>query len=172
MITMGLDASTTKTGYSIFNDNRLVKYGCIKAKKNFAWRERIALLGVELEKLIKENNVGRIVVEDVPLIGGKNRPIQTAVMLGAVQGMIITIGNQTNVPIIYKAPSQWRSPIGLYDGTKVGTRRDVMKQKSVEMANKLFHLDLVWVSPQSTKNEHDVSDAILVAYSELKQDEE
>ena len=39
---------------------------------------------------------------------------------------------------------------------------------SIEKANKLFGLDLLWVSPKSTRNQDDVADAILVAYSQIK----
>ena len=65
-------------------------------------------------------------------------------------------------------PSEWRSKVGLYDGTKRGMKRDVLKQRAIEKANELFHLDLTWVSPRSKKNQDDIAESILIAYSQIQ----
>lgn len=170
MIYLGLDASTTKTGYAIFDDDKLIEYGCIKPKSTLHWRERIAKMGEEIATIIGRFDVDEIIIEDVPLMEKKKVPNQkVSMMLGAVQGMVVTISSQLKVPVVYKLPSQWRSPLDLFDGTRNGTKRDEMKQKSIKLANKLFGLQLEWHSPSSTKNDDDISDAILVAYSYIKE---
>ena len=65
-------------------------------------------------------------------------------------------------------PSQWRSKLGIFDGTRDGTKRDILKQKAIETANKTFGLTLNWVSPKSARNEDDVAEAILIGWSEIK----
>ena len=44
----------------------------------------------------------------------------------------------------------------------------MMKQKAVEKVNQLFGLNLQWVKPKSVKNEDDIAEGILIAYSQLK----
>ena len=56
----------------------------------------------------------------------------------------------------------------LFDGTRNGTKRAEMKRKSIEKANDLFGLNLVWKSDSSKFNQDDQSDAILIAYSQVK----
>ena len=104
-------------------------------------------------------------MEDVPL---KARNPKVLVQLGAVQGFFYGLVASFGIPIVFLNPSEWRSPMGLFDGTREGTKRDELKKKSIEKANKLFGLDLLWVSPKSTRNQDDVADAILVAYSQIK----
>ena len=58
--------------------------------------------------------------------------------------------------------------MGLFDGTKEGTKRTEMKRKSIEKVNELFGLGLVWKSPSSVRNQDDIADAVLVAYSQIK----
>ena len=63
--------------------------------------------------------------------------------------------------------NEWRSKVGLFTGNRNDTKRDEMKRKSIEMANKEFGLNLKWISKSSKKNEDDISDAILIAYSQI-----
>ena len=46
-------------------------------------------------------------------------------------------------------------------------KRVVQKEKAVKKANELFGLDLVWVSENSSKNQDDIAEAILIAYSQI-----
>lgn len=161
---MGIDASTKSTGYAVFKDKELIDYGLVKAEDE-DWRRRISIQGPKLTELLSKYHPDKIYMEDVPL---KSQNPLTLVQLGAVQGFFYGLSVTFDVPIVFIKPSNWRSPMGLFDGTKAGTKRAEMKRKSVEKANELFGLNLVWKSPSSTKNMDDISDAILVAYSQIK----
>lgn len=164
MIVMGVDSSTRSTGYSIFKDKELIDYGVIKPEGN-DWHERIVNQGPELVKILTKYHPDKIYMEDVPL---KAQNPKVLVQLGAVQGYFYGLAASFNIPICFLLPSEWRSPMGLFDGTKNGTKRAEMKRKSVEKANELFGLNLVWKSPSSKFNEDDISDSVLVAYSQVK----
>ena len=164
MIAMGVDASTKSTGYSIFKDKELIDYGVIKSESE-DWRERIVNQAPALVKILTKYHPDKIYMEDVPL---KAQNPKILVQLGAVQGFFYGLSATFEIPIVFIKPSNWRSPMGLFDGTREGTKRAEMKQKSIEKANELFGLDLVWKSPSSKFNEDDVADAILVAYSQIK----
>nr|DAZ25513.1 MAG TPA: RuvC [Caudoviricetes sp.] len=102
--------------------------------------------------------------EQPPLKDGKI----TLLKLGAVQGLILALCAQYNIQVKFLSPADWRREVGLYDGTREGTKRDELKKKSIEKANQLFGLDLAWIAPKSSKNEDDVADAIMIAYSQVK----
>lgn len=164
MVYCGIDASTTAVGWSIFNGTGLIDYGCFRPKGD-DWRDRTQQIAPFIKHLLEKYHVDKVILEDVPLMGKRGN--KTLVILGAVQGMLLGVTSSMNVPTEFIQPSTWRSPIGLFDGTKAGTRRDEMKRKSIEKANELFGLELQWVSPCSKKNDDDISDSILVAYSQI-----
>ena len=163
-ITMGIDASTTSTGWSIFKGSELVAYGIVQPEGT-DWRDRLIHEGPQLAKIIQKYSPEKIYLEDVPLKSGNAKAL---VVLGAVQGFLCGLIAQYEIPIEFLLPSEWRSPLGLYDGTRDGTKRAELKHKSILKANELFGLDLVWKSPNSKYNQDDASDAILIAYSQVK----
>lgn len=161
---MGLDCSSTSSGWCVFDGEQLIDYGCIKVKGE--WNDRIIAQVPEFIKAIEKYKPDKFIMEDVPL--KKNGGMKTLVILGAVHGMILTIASSFDIPIEFVSPSKWRADISLFDGTKEGKERDVLKKYSIEKANKLFGIELLWVSPSSKFNEDDIADAILVAYSQIK----
>lgn len=164
MITMGIDASTSSTGWSVFDGDKLVTYGVIKPSGE-DWRERLINEGPMLNAILDKYKPEKIYMEDVPL---KSASSKALVVLGAVQGFIYGILASHNVPVHFLIPSEWRSPLGLYDGTREGTKRHELKRKAIVKANEVFNLDLLWVSPNSKKNQDDQAEAILIAYSQVK----
>lgn len=164
MVYCGIDASTTAVGWSIFNGTDLIDYGCFRPNGD-DWRDRTQQIAPFIKQLLEKYHVDKVILEDVPLMGKRGN--KTLVILGAVQGMLLGVTSSMNIPTEFILPSSWRSPIGLFDGTKAGTRRDEMKRKSIEKANEQFGLKLKWVSPCSKKNDDDISDAILAAYSQI-----
>lgn len=160
-IIMGIDASSTCTGWAIYENNKLIKYGCIKPKGR-DWRERLSQEGPELVKIIELYNPNKIYMENVPL--KKAGGLEILVILGAVQGYILGIASAHNIPMEFCQPTVWRSGVGLYDGSRDGTKRDILKEKAVTKANEMFNIDLVWNGPKSKKSEDDIAEAILIGY--------
>ena len=163
-IYMGIDASTTCTGISVFADKKLIYYGAVKPQGD-NWRERLMNEGPELKAVMKKYQPEKFYMEDVPkeAHGGSS----TLIILGAVQGYILGIASSLSIPIEFIAPTSWRSKAGMFDGTKEGKKREVLKQKAILMANEKFGLELKWVSPSSKKNEDDIAEAILICASML-----
>lgn len=162
-IILSLDASSTSTGWAIFNNNELLSYGVIQPDGE-DWRDRLLHQASKLDEVIENFHPNKIIMEDVPL---KSNNSKVLVILGAVQGFILGIASSYGIPIKFVLPSEWRSPLNLYDGTRDGTKRKELKKKSIEKANEIFGLSLVWVSPSSKKNMDDISDAILLGYSQI-----
>ena len=104
-------------------------------------------------------------MEDVPLKASGG--LKTLVILGGVQGFIYGIAASNEVPIEFISPTAWRSTIGLFDGTKEGKKREVLKRRAIEMANNKFNLNLKWISPSSKFNDDDIAEAILICAAML-----
>lgn len=164
IISLGLDMSSKKSGYALFNDDKLITYGLWEPAKELDWRERIIYMGEKLNDFLVENKVDQIYCEDVPLM--LKNP-QTLKILCALQGVLMGICVANNVKVKFVSVSTWRSQLGLFDKTQKGKERDEMKRKSIEMANSIFGLDLIYKSASSKFNCEDQADAILVAYSQI-----
>lgn len=165
MVIMGVDGSTTSSGWAIFESDgcKRIASGRIKTKGE-DWRDKIEYEWMMFSQIIQKYQPKKIYMEDVPMKDGK----PTILKLGAVQGMAICLAAQYDVEIQFLLPSEWRSGLGLFDGTRQGTKREILKKKAVETANKLFGLDLVWVKEKSKLNEDDEAEAVLIAYSQIK----
>lgn len=165
MVVMGIDGSITSSGWAIFDstDCKRIDSGRIKTKGE-NWREKIEYEWLVFSQIIEKYRPQKIYVEDIPLKDGK----PTILKLGAVQGMIICLAAQYDIDIQFLLPSEWRSSLNLYDGTRQGTHRDILKKRAIEMANKFFNLDLLWVDFKSKKNEDDEAEALLIVYSQIK----
>lgn len=158
---MSIDASSTCIGWSIFEDDDLITYGKILPTiKDLDWRERLQDFIPQLHEIMKAYKPKKMYIEDVPLM--KKGGLNTLVILGAIQGMLLGICCSHSVDVEFIPVATWRKNIGLFDGTAEGKERNMLKQHSIEKANKLFGLDLVYVSPSSKKNDDDISDSILI----------
>ena len=165
MVIMGIDGSTTSSGWAIFESNECKRLASGRIQfSDKDWRERIFKEWKVFDKIIQKYRPEKIYMEDVPMKDGKS----TILKLGSVQGMALCLASQYNIEIQFLLPSEWRSCLGLYDGTRQGTHREILKKKAVETANKLFGLDLLWVKEKSKKNEDDEAEALLIAYSQIR----
>lgn len=161
-VILGLDCSTTSTGWAIFDNKGLAAYGIIQGIGE-DWRERLVHQAPKIKEIIEKYNPTLIRMEDVPL--NSKGGLKILVVLGAVQGIVLGIASANGIPIRFVTPNEWRSKVGLFNGNREGTKREEMKQKSIELVNKEFGLNLKWISKSSKFNQDDISDAILIAYS-------
>lgn len=165
MIVMGIDGSTSSSGWAIFESEECKRIDSGRVQpKGENWREKIQQEWFMFCQIFEKYRPQKVYMEDVPMKDGKPMILK----LGAVQGMAICLAAQYNTEIQFLLPSEWRSGLNLYDGTRQGTHREVLKRKAVETANKLFGLDLLWVKEKSKKNEDDEAEALLIAYSQIK----
>ena len=167
MVNMGIDASSTCIGWSVFQNNKLIDYGKILPYDNKSdWQNRLKSMSQEISYIIDKYSPNKVYVEDVPLM--KKGGMKTLVILGAVQGFLIGIFNSRHIDVEFISVSTWRKEIGLFTGNKEGLKREEMKQKSIEYSNNTFGIELKWVSPSSKKNDDDIADAINICWSQIK----
>lgn len=169
MRVLSLDASTTCIGWSIWEDDDLLKYGKQKSDKKLDWNTRVQDFAPFLYNLGKKASIEKIYIEDVPLYekgrnGGSAKGKETLVKLGAVRGMVLTIGKLLKVDVKPITVSKWRKDIGINIGDK---HRDVKKVKSIKLANEMFNLHLALEFTKSgryseEKSDDDIADSILL----------
>ena len=160
---MGIDASTTCTGISVFDDKNLIYSTEIKAKSD-EWHQRLIEQKNQIEKIIKKYKPVMAYMEDVPLESRSNKNL---LLLGAVHGFIFDICINFDIKIEYISPTVWRSRLNMFDGTKDGRKREVLKKKAILMANSLFNLKLEWYGSKSKRTQDDQAEAILIAWSKI-----
>lgn len=162
MTIISIDASTSSSGWAVFQNNELIAHGCVKPKGK-DWRDRIMEESVFFMRLIQKYNPDMICAEAMPLKPGSH----TLETLGAVHGMILCLCAGYKIKPVFLLPSKWRKTLGLFDGTRQGMKREVLKEKAIIMANEKFGLDLKWHGPKSKKSEDDKAEAILVGWSQI-----
>lgn len=170
---MGIDASTKKTGYAIFDNRDLLTYGAIEVPdKNMEWRDRIIYMIKELAGITGKFKPHAMCVE-VPIKSLQNT--NTSAQLFSLHGALLGMASSLNVHFIPMEVSEWRKELGLLkDIPKMVSKdkRTILKERSIKLANTLFDLELQWKSKGSQYNDDDISDAILIAYALLQRTSE
>lgn len=173
---MGIDASSNSTGYCIFEDEKLITYGKIKLsyKEQKTWpiEEKLDFMMSELTKIMLEHNIDQLCFEKaLPTSPNANTVDALLVLNGSIREM----GRSRNKETLRIPVPTWRKKVGIGKKGKSEDEpevaRDRYKLRSVNKANQLYHLDLIWKSPDSVYNDDDISDAILVCHSVIHDNE-
>ena len=118
--------------------------------------------------IIINNKIDHIVFEDVPVTNHNN--LKTGKDLCILQGSILSLCFKHNIEYSFYAPSAWRSIIGLYDGTRLGMKRDIQKQKAIDFVNKIYGLNFIYnaTETKSRFTDDDKAEAICIALAYIK----
>ena len=146
---MGIDGSTTSTGISVFDDEKLLYYDCIKPRSK-DWQERLVVLTNEIHKVFRMYKINMVYMEDVPLKDGKI----TIKKLSAVRGVIFALCALEGIEFNAISVSDWRNNAGFYGNGKENLKRDKMKERAIEEVKELFDIDV----------NDDIAESILIAY--------
>lgn len=165
-----LDMATKKTGYGLLDDSaNLYDCGVIRTNSDEP-RLRIKEIYSAIESIINSHDICHIVFEDVPVTSHNN--LKTGKDLCILQGSILSLCFKYDISFSFYAPSAWRSIVGLYDGTRQGTKRAVQKQKAVDKVNYVYGLDFVYneTETKTRRTDDDKAEAICLglAYIEDK----
>ena len=85
MVVVGLDLSTTSTGFSVYQDGELINHGRFRSDKKNAF-DRIDEIYHMVGDLFKAYDIDVVFVEDVPLSSAMNKRICELLLL--LQGTI------------------------------------------------------------------------------------
>ena len=157
MIILALDLSTKSSGYSVFDDNKLITYGLAASTKANVY-DRIEIITKRIQEIVKEYNPTKIIAEQPEPAFVKNN-IDVYRKLTFVHGSICMMLRHYKLQMELYTSSHWRKMVGIHTGR--GIKRTQLKAKDIEEANKLF--------PQIKTKSDDVADAILIGLAYVKQ---
>ena len=153
MITLALDPSTKSTGWAIFDNQSLIKSGCITASSPNLY-SRIDKMIKEISALFLTYQITNVAIEDViPEDVRHNQTIFKALIY--LQGFILhEINNHSSVKTIkFYTTSEWRKLCGIHTGRGV-------KRESLKPADKAFVKNQFNVSVND-----DEADAICIGFA-------
>lgn len=104
-----LDQATIKTGYSVYNGNKLIKYGLIDFSDNDCFFRRINLMNKSIYNLIEKYSIKLVVIEDIFL--GKN--VDTFMKLSSIRALITNTCIDNNIDIRIIKSSSWKSYVNI-----------------------------------------------------------
>lgn len=160
---LSLDLSTSCSGWSVFDDGKLVEYGnipepCYKGKSKEKYPQRSGrvgkLMAEAIESLVIKLNPDIIIIEEASANGIAG--VKSIKGLIQLHGMVLYLLSSLKIydTIVMISPREWRGAVGL-------KKNGDWKQSSVNLTNKLFGLNL-------TLTENDISDSILLGLGYLK----
>lgn len=141
MRTMGIDSSTTSTGWAIIEEDGIVASGVIKPKGETI--ERIIQISQELCKIYREYEPVEVYIEDLSV----TRNMKTLKSLSGLLYVILTSLYKQDAVITLLKPTQWRK------GKVEGRTREQLKQSAIQYIKDKYGLYA----------EEDTAEAIIIA---------
>lgn len=124
---LALDQSTAITGYAVFIDNNLKKSGIFKPSGELF--ERIHKTKEYIRELILDNDIDFVFIEDIQY--QKNQ--KTYKILANLQGVIINLLIELDIPFEIIPPSSWKS----FNKIK-GRKREQQKRNTIEKVKEIY----------------------------------
>jgi crossover junction endodeoxyribonuclease RuvC len=113
-IILGLDPGIADTGVGIIEKEghklTCLFYSSIKTSARLPLADRLSLLNIELDKLIKKYRPEVISVEE--LFFCKN--VKTALVVGQARGVLLLTAKQNNLPVVEFTPLQVKQAVSSY----------------------------------------------------------
>jgi crossover junction endodeoxyribonuclease RuvC len=113
-IILGIDPGIADTGFGVISEINgkllCIEYGSIKTAAKLPLAERLEILSVELDKIIKKHKPTLIAVEQ--LFFCKN--VKTALVVGHARGIVLLIARQNKLPLFEYTPLQIKQAVAAY----------------------------------------------------------
>ena len=152
------DQASSKSGYSIWLDGKLVDSGVLDHHKNKDSEARFKEMYQDICAKINAESPDVVILEDTQLQSGN---AATYKMLCQLQGTIIGMCYMSNIRFKIMPPSQWRKLLGFSIGPKV--TRPELKAQSVAYVKREYGIECT----------DDESDAVCIgaAFHKIKTDD-
>lgn len=164
MVVVGLDLSTTSTGFSVYQDGELINHGRFRSDKKNAF-DRIDEIYHMVGDLFKAYDIDVVFVEDVPLSSAMNKRICELLLL--LQGTIYSHCINNDCAFYQMEPSEWRRIAGVKPEKP---RREFQKKAAIELVNELHGLSFSWIDDKydKTTGDSDEAEGILIGLAGTK----
>lgn len=160
MIIVGIDASTTSTGISVFVDDKLEDYKRI-AQKDKDILFRIESIRNSVDDFLKKYKPNAVYIEDVPLSNAVNRRVAEKLLL--LQGTILGVCFENKCRFIQLEPTKWRK----LSGVTCKNKREEQKKFAIELVCRRYGLQMEWIDKKydEVTGFSDICESILIGYA-------
>lgn len=111
---LALDQSSRITGWAIFDNGKLVNYGKFNAEAAGAnIGDRLEYIRNKVQKLIEDNKIEEVIMEDIQMQGNIVNNVQTFKILAEVFGVISELLVEMKIPQSAVLASSWKSALGI-----------------------------------------------------------
>lgn len=155
---LAIDASTHRTGLATIINGEL-KYTIVESSST-SLEKRITIMREGILNFIKENDIKKIIMEDIYGDEDSGKNAHTKKVLSWLQGVVVVAAYEYDktIQVEFFGPSSWRKILGI-QGYRV--KRDTQKQIDIAYANDNYNLNL-------TPEQDDEADAICILTAYLK----
>lgn len=141
MIILAIDASSKSSGWSVFENEKLIDYGCITASSTDLIK-RIQKMIEGFDNILEKYKINKILLEEVRPDTGFNSNTNVWKALTWLQAAIAFLVHEkySKTEIEYIYPSSWRSKIGIRTGR--GVKRETLKEADIRYVKERFNIDV------------------------------
>ena len=107
---LALDQASRQSGYSIFKDNELIKFGTIKLEDENVGA-RLVQLRQSIKFLIAENQIDYVVFEDIQMQTSVGNNVKTFKVLANVFGVILELCEELKIKYDIVSSNTWKSTL-------------------------------------------------------------
>lgn len=144
MRVLGLDTSTTSTGYAIIDNGKLIDYGCIKPPKDLDTIDRIIYIEKEVKEIIFKKEIEYVVIEELAIM---RNGLTAKILAGLLYHLIIEFRKRELLTVLVR-PSEARK------GRITGKNRQELKQNAIDYVKNKYKIKDV---------NDDIADSIILA---------
>ena len=124
---LALDQASRISGWAIFEDNKLIKYGKIDLKSDDDIGIRLFQLRDKVLKLIQENNIEKVILEDIYMDGQRVNNVQTFKILAEVFGVLYELCVELGIPVEAVLAGTWKSSLDIKGKTRPEQKRNAQQ---------------------------------------------
>lgn len=130
---LGLDTSTTSTGYAVLDNNKLISYGTIKTPTKADLLDKIIYIEEHIKQIIKAKEVEFIVIEDLAV----TRSASTTKALSGLLYDLLVEFRKKELLVVQVRPSEWRSKCSIK-----GKGRQELKNNAINHVKTVYNIDV------------------------------
>lgn len=136
---LALDQASRVTGVSIFDNDKLIKYGTFEIKSNQELGKRLTQFLENLDKLYAAYHFDAVAYEDIQLQMGN---VETYKKLAYIQAMILFWCEKNEKKLYCLSPSHWRKVLKEKYGMSWGRKRAEQKQTAIDFIQEHYEKEV------------------------------
>lgn len=131
---LALDQSSRITGWAVFEEDRLIKYGTYTTKKSNI-EDRLYEIRQKIESLIEEYSIDTVILEDIQMQDNVIDNVSTFKKLAEVLGVLQELCVELEKPCHLVHSTVWKSALGIK-----GHDRSAQKKSAWDWTNKTYNI--------------------------------